>query len=818
MSRLASYSGRTIAGMLVLVGLFTVACFQTSYAQENLGATLEGRGRVEIGGSTASLEGRVRDEGGGAIAGALIRIAESGADRSASRETNALGFYRFDNIARGSYIVTVMRLGYRPDTMSVSLVDGQTATLDFVLATIPVSLEGIQVFVEVERSRERARFENLAGATRRVLTGDEMKRVPGIGEPDPVRAVEVLPGVVSTSDFTAAFNVRGGSADQNLILLDGVQIFNPFHLGGFFSVFNADMVERAELLSGGFPAEHGGRVSSVLTVESDAGDGDFRIDGGASMLAARLAVAGRIPAAIVNPIGFESVRWRLSGRRSYFDQMTDVFPYHLFDGQGILEAWTPGGSRLQITAYTGQDVLVLDEETLNSDTTSADSLDIPFEIDWKWGNDAIGARWTTPKPDGGFVEARVSFSRFDNLLEFTDEDVAFGTSIEAFRGGLDLEEHIGGQLSFRSGIGTERLQYENLLEIQNARFQDVGGRGWLHSGYLQANWSPRDWLLEAGARVDHWRPSVGDRVWRLSPRFALKRFLSDRDAAVKIAAGRYVQFLHSLRDEELPIGIDTWVLTGEQAPEVLSDQIQLGYERYFGSDWFASIEGYARWFDGVTAVNNGEDPNDDSDDLLSGDGRSYGADLFVRKTGRGVTGWIAVSYLKATRTFPDYLSGLVPAPTLEAPPIFDRRLDIDVVLRFELPWGVESGLRWNFGTGLPYTRSIGKYALYYPKGTAGGRLEASSYTEDDELEYDYGVVLGPKSSERYPVYTRLDMSFRKHFEKSWGRITAHFDLLNVYNKRNPLFYYFNFEKSPPTRSGVSMFPFLPTFGVEVSFR
>ena len=202
--------------------------------------------------STASLEGRVRDQGGGAIAGAVVQLRRSDAPGVIARESNAMGHYRIEGIPAGSYEVSVRRLGYHQDSLEVVLVEARTVTLDFTLAAVPVTLEGIQVRVDVEQSRERARFEELAGATRRELAVAEMKLVPGMGEADPIRAVEVLPGVVSTSDFTAAFNVRGGSADQNLILLDGLQIFNPFHLGGFFSVFNADMVERAELLSGGF--------------------------------------------------------------------------------------------------------------------------------------------------------------------------------------------------------------------------------------------------------------------------------------------------------------------------------------------------------------------------------------------------------------------------------------------------------------------------------------------------------------------------------------------------------------------------------------
>ena len=743
-----------------------------------------------------------------AVNGAIVRLVPttSGDAARAGRtvETDALGAFFFSQLAPGPYQLSASRLGFAPLERAVQVGAGEALDLVLTLETQAFELEGIRV--EAERSRERARFEDQAGPTIRDLAGDEIKLIPGLAEADPIRAIEVLPGVVSTSDFSSAFNVRGGSADQNLILLDGTPIFNPFHLGGLFSVFNADMVARAELFAGGFPAEFGGRVSSVLYVETDPGTGQTQVDLGVSLLATRAAVGGGIPEGLQSTLGLATARWRLSGRRSYFDVLFKPvfeFPYHLTDLQGVFEGWTRGGSRITISGYTGADVLSL---------TELAEEDAPLRVDWTWGNDVIGLSWNRPHTGGGRTEFRTGFSRFDTDLGFPDfADVNFRSAIDLWTSSFLMERRVGAGWRLRTGVSADRYSYDNLAVTGGTEFRGGLGSGWLLGGFLQGTWSAYGrWLVEVGGRVDAWWPEPGASTVELSPRVAVKRFVGGGDWAVKAAAGRYTQFLHSVRDEELPIGLDVWVLAGERAPPVVSDQVQIGVEGYPSEDWFVSAEAYLRRFDGVTTPNFADDTNDPLDDLLAGEGEAWGADFFVRKSGEGVTGWIAVSLLETDRTFPDFVSGLDPAPEVTYPPIFDRRVDIDLVVRRALGWGVEGGLRWNFGSGLPFTRPQGSYATY-TRGLADPRV----FWDRDAFEYS--VALGPRNGERYPAYHRLDVSFRRPSRKSWGSITPYLDILNVYNQRNVLFYFFDFEDTPPTRSGVSMFPVLPTVGVEISF-
>ena len=751
--------------------------------------------------------------------GVLVRLYNPGSeDPLRAAETDELGFFHIEPLPPGAYRVEAGRLGFETQSQEMEVLPGQRVTVDFDLVTAAVVLEGIAV--EAERSRERVRFEEEAGVTVRDLVGKEIKAIPGLAEADPLRAVEVLPGVVTTSDFSSAFNVRGGSADQNLILLDGQPVFNPTHLGGFFSIFNGDMIERAELQSGGFPARFGGRVSSVLDIQSDAGEGDFHSAGGVSLLATRLALGAGLPTSWKDRMGLQEASWRISGRRSYFDQVLKPafdFPYHLTDLQAVFEGWTRGGDRLGITAYTGRDVLAL---------TNLESEDFPLRIDWDWGNDVLGARFTHPRSDGGWWEFRAGYSGFSSGLSFPDfDDTEFFSEIDQASVEVDVEVRPTPYLILATGTGAKRLSENTLVSTGGTEFFRGDGRGTELFGYLQSQWKPSpNWLLEAGVRADHWSPRQGDPVFELSPRVSAKRFLAGTQWALKGSTGRYTQFLHSIRDEELPLGLDTWILSGERAPHVVSDQIQVGLEGYPREGWFTSLEAYYRSFDGIVTLNFADNPNDDGDDYLPGRGSSYGADLFIRRSRGRTTGWLSLSWLRATRTFPDFQSGLVPPPEVEYPPIFDRRVDIDLVLQRVLREGLEFSLRWNFGTGLPYTRPLGSYVYLSPTAIPGIGLAweeepgpGSDEGEDREEEGLYGVVLGDRNQARYPARHRLDVSFRWTLNPSWGRVTPYLSVLNLYNRKNVLFYFFEYSQSPPVRTGISMFPFLPTLGVEVSF-
>jgi hypothetical protein len=773
----------------------------------------------------ASLSGRILDESGLAIASAQVTLDIGTSPRVAL--TDSAGVYQFAGVAPGTHQLRAQRIGYRPIERIVQLGAGLGTSIDIVLIGDPFILEGIVVAGTRGSERDRLRFDTDPGVTAHIVEASSIRLLPGFGEPDILRAVSLLPGVISTSDFSSSYNVRGGSSDQNLILIDGFTVFNPFHLGGLFSVFNSDAVNQAELFAGGFSAEFGGRVSSVLYIESrnDVPE-HVQVIGGVSMLASRALVHVPIRGRLGRMLGGDAGNIHFSARRSYFDQLMRPiaeFPYHLVDLQAHAGLQTQGGGRLSFTAYSGQDVLDLSnlgssDSDSDSDPEAEEADDDVLRIRWNWGNQVLGTHLLQPFR-GWMLDTRLGFSRFADRLGFTDfDDVRFESRMEQLLWRGDVGRDLTSTVSLKTGVAIERLEHRNLIEGGGTTFFDAKGDGVLAATYASVRWRPTSqWIIEPGIRFDRWSSTDTTRSV-LSPRFAAKRFLGTaQNTAVKLAVGRYSQFLHSLRDEELPVSNDTWVLAGRAVPAVISDQVQMGIETFWGNGWSGSIEAYARSFEGVVEFNVAEDPNDAFDDLLIGEGRSRGIDFQLRRTTGSLTGWTAISLLKARRSFPDPLAaGWEDLPqTVEYPPIFDRRINIDLVLQYAAPAGAELGVRWNYGSGLPYTRPIAQH-LAWRQNPVLGRAEPFELGLESQ-DVPVGVILGPRNSERYPAYHRLDLTVRRTFQRRWGTFTPYLQILNVYNQRNVLFYFYNYDRTPPVRSGFSMFPFLPAIGIEANF-
>ncbi|MET0400406.1 MAG: TonB-dependent receptor, partial [Longimicrobiaceae bacterium] len=469
-----------------------------------LGLLLALAGGSRAQGAGGVVAGRVLDPEGAPVAGATVRLFRAEGAQLRAGPSDAEGAFRFEGVPAGLWRVRAERIGFAAAEAEVRLAGGESRDVELRLSGgAAVEVEGIEVRSTRDTRRERARFETEAGVTARVITGRELKVLPGLAEADVLRAIEVLPGVVSTSDFSSAFHVRGGSADQNLILLDGFPVFNPFHLGGLFSVFNSDVVARAELLAGGFGVEYGGRVSSVLGVETrdDAAPG-ITGEAGVSLLASRLALRSPLPALLGGDGGMAYV----SARRSYFDVVLPEpvrFPYHLTDLQAGAVMGTPGGGTLRFTGYTGRDVLDLSDFDPPGDDDDAGDV---LRVRWNWGNDVAGLRWSQPL--GAWVaDTRLGFSSFGETLGFVDfADTRFSSRIQQLTLRSDLARELSPRLGVRLGAEGNRLDYRNRSTAGGTDFFFAEDDGVLGAAYAQLRWRPDDaWIVEPGLRGDAWR-------------------------------------------------------------------------------------------------------------------------------------------------------------------------------------------------------------------------------------------------------------------------------------------------------------------------
>src|SRR5688572_17295779 len=431
----------------------------------------------------SGIEGFIRkdDVGIAEVYVTLHRPASDSVLRSAL--TDRFGFFRL-RFDAGDYELRASRLGYDEVRRPVRLESGGLLRVELELTERALSIAP----VTVEGTRQRVAFERTAGQTTRELSQAELKLIPGLMEADVLRAIEVLPGVISTSDFSSAFNVRGGSADQNLITLDGFPVYNPFHLGGLFSVFNGDMVGRAELIAGGFPAQYSGRVSSVLNVESDPGPPGTDLRGGVSLLATRVALSAEAPREWGQDIGLRSMRGRIAGRRSYFDQLFKPvfdFPYHLTDLQAYGEAWTAGGGRLSFTGYTGNDLL-----------NFVGVADFPLKLRWEWGNDLAGLRWLQHLSGGQMVDVHAGITQFGTAILFPEfGDTRFNSRIRQTFVKADVQLPSWPRLDVSVGAEVNRLTYANRAQAGGTVFRAASEDATLAGAYLQGSWRPTsDWL------------------------------------------------------------------------------------------------------------------------------------------------------------------------------------------------------------------------------------------------------------------------------------------------------------------------------------
>jgi hypothetical protein len=758
----------------------------------------------------------------GALAGSITNVATGAAVRATisierprrAVRSDSTGRFLFRDLPAGRVRLQATSLGYESTDTVIVVRASDTVTVTLRVRMLPQSLAPVRT---VAKSPERLRFEEQVTPSVVSISGAEVRRVPAIGEADVLRSVALLPGVVARNDFSAGFNVRGGEADQNLVLLDGIPIYNPFHLGGLFGTFIDKAVSGVDVLTGAFPSRYGGRLSSVLDVRS--------------LEETRAGAHGTAEVSLLSSSVFAGggaaqgkLSWNFAMRRTYADKVVEwirgknEFPYHFQDAQLRSRLLLPRGGTLGLTAYAGKDLLYHVDESASTTPIPGGPFD-PIEDDdetvtFDWGNRVVGLTLDQPLGARTALSQRLAFTRFATHFDLPSEKVYLAQSVsEVLLAGSLTHARDHHTLGAGYEASTYRTSYREQLTVTRGDDDEVSfpdplatdgdttmrQRPAMGAVFAEDVWKPSDrWLVRGGLRGEY---IAGARWLGISPRVSVKYFVSPQ-LAITAAGGRYTQWMRAMRNEDLPLRVfDLWLGSDETIPVSTSNQVVLGAERWLSGSRFLRVEGYGKTYDGLSEPASTVDPRIRPSLLRYYDGRSYGVDVYLRQLERnGFSGWVAYSYGVTTRE----RDGAAYWPA------HDRRHNANVVAGWARPesrWAL--GTHLGVATGTPYTGWAGvmnRYRYDPIRNAWGGPRSDGEET-----------VRGVRNGERFPFYWRLDLSAERRFDIGGATLRPYLNIVNAFNRKNVFLYTLDVDVDPPLVKGASQFPLLPSFGMRVEW-
>jgi hypothetical protein len=730
--------------------------------------------------------------------------------------TNTYGFYSLTvDLPDDTITIAVSYLGF--NTQRFELYNGKNHKLDVALKISSEELDEAVVTAE-EMQAEKVEMSTFK------LTAKEIKQIPAfLGEVDVIRALQLLPGVQSGGEGSTGFYVRGGSPDQNLILLDGVPVYNASHLFGFFSVFNADAIKNVQLTKGGFPARFSGRLSSVLEIDLKEGNmKEFHGEGSVGLIASRFTLEG--------PLIKDKTSFIVSGRRTYYDLLVRPFlpsgtdaGYYFQDLNAKINHNISRKDRVYVSFYTGIDKFFASQKDVFSDGSEDE-----FSTFIKWGNYTGSARWNHLFSDKLFGNLTTSYTQYrfavgaEERSNFNGQEENFGFEFSSlirdygvrydmdyvlnanhtFKFGANYTYHIfkPGVAQIQSDFSGERV--DSLLNLSTPIYSNE------IVTYVEDDWKIND-KLRVNYGLNYSIYAVGNTTYNsLQPRFSGRYLLRD-DWSVKASYAYMNQFIHLLSNNGIGLPTDLWVSSTDRVKPQRSQQIALGTTRNIkGNMYEVSVETYYKWMNNLIAYQDGASYLSTTDWQntveTDGDGQAYGAEFLVRKNKGKFTGWVGYTLAWTTRQFENINDGE------RYPYKYDRRHDISVVTNYKFSDRFDLGVVWVYGTGNTFTAPLSNYLLQDVFGPNSG-----SGVEPVER-------FSSRNGLRLPAYHRLDVGFNFHKPTKWGESTWSISAYNAYNRQNPFFLYINqnFDSngnSSKTVNQVSLFPIIPSISYSFKF-
>jgi hypothetical protein len=750
-----------------------------------------------------TVSGTVRDSASGeTLIGASLQLLEQ--PRSAVL-SNSFGFYSI-NAPGGRYRLVVSFTGYGSDTLAIVL------DRDITLAVQLSSATGqLQEVVVTGNKNGNNVTKPLMGVQKLSVT--EIRDIPVIfGEKDILKTIQLLPGVQSAGDGNSGFYVRGGSIDQNLILLDGATVYDPSHLLGFFSVFNSDAIKDVTLYKGAIPAEYGGRLSSVLDVKMNDGNSkDYSASGGIGLIDSRLTIEG--------PIQKDDGSFIVSGRRTYADVFlklskdtnTNRNSLYFYDLNAKANYKLGAKDHLYLSGYFGQD-----------------HLGINNSFDLTYGNATGTLRWNHILNSKLFSNTSLVYSKYNYKIGINsgNNDVGINSYIQDLDLKEDLEYYIssGNKVNFGLDIIDHTISPGNISATQSSNFNNLNiqNRHALESALyvnhdvalsdkLNMNYGLRAGLFTVmgpgtfytydagGNAVDSATYAAGKTVvnyFNLEPRFSTSYKLTD-NSSVKASYAHTIQNLHLLSNSTSSNPTDVWIPSSNNVKPEIGDQVSLGYYRNLHENTYElSAELYYRYMQNQIDYKNGAqliaNTNVESQ-LLFGHGRAYGLELYARKKAGRLTGWISYTLSRTERQF----TGINNDSWYPATQDRTHNLSVVGIYKLNKKWTLSSD--FVYYTGNAVTWPSGKY----------------------EVEGQVAFLYTSRNGYREAPYNRLDFSATLQGKKTKKTDSYWiFSCYNVYGRENP--YSVSFEQDPgdPSKTQAvqyALFRWVPSISYNFKF-
>ena len=729
-------------------------------------------------------------------------------------------------------------LSLAPDSirLSVSFVGYGTYLNDFVLnrdMNINVSLNPIITLSEVEISAKRQ--DDIVQSPQMSQIEIPIKQIQTLpvifGEADVMKTLQLMPGVQSGNEGTSGLYVRGGGPDQNLILLDGVPVYNASHLFGFFSVFNPDAISNVRLITGGFPARYGGRLSSVLDIRMKEGNlRKFQGEGSIGNIASKFTLEG--------PIIKDKTSFIISGRRTYIDLLAAPIVsainsaagndskfragYYFYDLNAKINHKFSDKDRLFLSLYMGRDKAYSKSKNsyIYNDTVNHQNMN--FEL--LWGNITGALRWNHVFSNKLFANTTLIYSNYifdtSNEYEYLRHNKIESQFLFKYLSGI---ENTGVKIDFdynpvpRHSIkyGVNYLYHTFKPGVTSYKAQDgasqisqsIGNKKiYANEFYLYAEdtWDISG-LLRANIGAHYSGFYVREKYYdSFQPRVSMRALLNEK-ISLKTAYSQMNQYIHLLTNSNIGLPTDLWLPSTDGIKPQNSHQVAIGLAYNIDKSYDLTVEGFYKTMNNLIEYKEGASFFQLSENWESkievGRGYSYGAEVLLKKQMGQLTGWIGYTLSWSWREF-DNINFGEPFPYK-----YDRRHDISIVAMYKLNDNVDFGMTWVYGTGNAVTLAVARY------------LAEHEVHYDSELYNSfYGNIEHYKGRNGYrmPAYHRLDLSANFHKQKEWGMRTWSIGVYNAYNRQNPFFLYFGYSNNSRVLKQVSLFPIIPS--VRYSFK